>query len=193
MKEKLNLRNAIIWTCALMALLVFLFSFGVGAKLVGTIEGDYINVTMSHAIWGCRSMGGTADGHFVGEINKKAVVSVPALIGVILLLLASGGLVAITFLVKEEKTKKILIFVAAGVILVGSILLFFASEAVWSFLIEYMHEEGMDVTREQIKSAYSGTKAYSPGGIFLGILGIFASGGVIASQFIKDIQFIKSK
>ena len=106
MKEKLNLRNAILWTVALMALSLFFASFGATATLKGAVEGDYISMTCRNAIWGSGSIIGYADGSPIGEFLAKKVVNIYGLIGAILLLLASGGIVATTFLVKEEKQLK---------------------------------------------------------------------------------------
>ena len=196
MKEKLTLRNVILWSIALFVLLLFFFTFGVGAKLVGPVDSSmYIDMRIRGAIWGCWSMTGTVNGHYAGSVNSKPVVSVAALIGAILLLLSSGGLVAVSFLIKDEKLKKILIFVCAGVVFVGSILLFFASGAVWRFLVQNMHEEGMtEATIALVKQYYAGCRAYSVGGILLGILGILSAAGIVVSQLvIKDLKLIKSK
>ena len=52
MKEKLNLRNAILWTVALVALILFFASFGATSTLKGTVEGVYGNITCHNTIWG---------------------------------------------------------------------------------------------------------------------------------------------
>lgn len=193
MKEKLNLRNAILWTVALMALSLFFASFGASATLKGAAEGDYVSMTCSNAVWGSHGIFGTNKGHVIGEAIAKPIANVPGLIGAILLLLASGGIVLITFLVKPEKLAKILTFVCGGVILVAGILLFFVSEAPWYVLQEWMKEEEMAVSIETLKQAYAGFKTSSAYGIGGGIVSILLAGGVIASQFIPNIQFIKSK
>ena len=58
MKEKLNLRNAILWTVTLVALILFFASFGATARLRGTIpgEGYYVDMKCVNAIWGCKSI-----------------------------------------------------------------------------------------------------------------------------------------
>ena len=193
MKEKLNLRNAILWTVALMALSLFFASFGATATLKGAVEGDYISMTCRNAIWGSGSIIGYADGSPIGEFLAKKVVNIPGLIGAILLLLASGGIVATTFLVKEEKTAKILSFVCGGAILVAGVLFFFVSQTPWYVLQEWMREEGMAIDIKTLKQAYAGLKASSAFGIGGGIFAILLAGGVVVSQLIKNVQFIKSK
>ena len=194
MKQKLNLRNAILWTVALMALVLFFASFGATAKLKGTIPGEsyYIDMTCANAIWGCRSIWGYVEGHYSGSYLNKAVVNVPGLIGAIVLFLAAGGIVAVTFLIKDEKMNKILTFVCGGVILVSGVLFFFVNEAPWYALKESMVEEGIAVDIKSLKNAYSGLKASSAYGIGGGIFAILLAGGVIASQIIPNKQFIKS-
>ncbi len=193
MKEKLNLRNAILWTVALAALIMFIASFGANATFKGMVGGDYFDATMSNVVWGSKYAVAWSHGMVTGEALKKAVVNVPGLIGALLLLLASGGIVAVTFLVKDEKMAKILTFVCGGAILVAGVLLFFVCEAPWYFLKESMAEEGISITIASLKQAYAGVKTASAYGIGGGIVAILLAGGVIASQLIKNIQFIKSK
>ena len=191
MKEKLTLRNAILWTAALAGLILFFVSFGAKAKLSGLMGEYYGTVTFHNAVWGCRTMTAFVEGKTTAEVLAKGVGSISGIIGVILLLLASGGLVAISLLIKDEKLGKILTFVCAGVILTAGILLFFVSNVVWRVMQEMMLEEGMPITIEQLKTVYAGAKASSGYGIAGGIISILLAGGVVASQLIPNKQFIK--
>ena len=193
MKEKLTLRNVIIWTVALVGLILFFCSFGATARLRGVVQGDYGDILFYNAVWGSQTMAGSAGGSYVAWSNVAPVGNAFGIIGVILLLLASGGLVAINFLLKNEKTAKILTFVCGGVILVAGILLFFVGETPWYVLQENMKEEGMYMDITTIKNAYSGAKTSSSYGIGGGIVSILLAAGVVASQFIPDVKFIKEK
>lgn len=194
MKEKLNLRNAILWTVALVALILFFASFGARAKMSGVVESVYGEITCMNAVWGTRVLSGIAGGHYYSMALGKAVANAPGIIGSLLLLLASGGIVAITFLIKNEKLAKILTFVSGGVILVAGVLLFFVCEAPWYVYQESILEgEGISVSIQEIKQHLSGMKTSSGYGIGGGIVAILLAGGVVASQLIKNIQFIKSK
>ena len=193
MKEKLNLRNAILWTVALMALSLFFASFGASATLKGTVEGDYISMTCSNAIWGSGSIIGYSDGSPIGEFLAKKVVNIPGLIGAIVLFLSAGFIILDTFVVKNEKAAKIVAFVCAGAILAAGVLFFFVSQTPWYVLQEWMREEGMAIDIKTLKQAYAGLKASSAFGIGGGIFAILLAGGVVVSQLIKNVQFIKSK
>lgn len=194
MKEKLGLRNAILWTIAIALLIIFFASFSATSKMRFVMEGDYFDVTFNNAIWGCKSAVAYADGVPMAQILKTSVGSIVGIIAVILLFLASGGLVLSTLLIKDVKLSKILIIACGGVILVAGVLLFFVPQVAWRIMQQIMREEGIEVDIATLKQMYAGAKLSSGFGIGGGIVSILLAGGVIASQFfIPDIKFIKSK
>lgn len=194
MKEKLTLRNVILWGVALTLLVLFFISFAATVKMSTAIEGMPITITLHHALWGSDSMSAFSEGKLEAEAIPAAARagSISGIIGVILFLLASGGLVAVSFLVKDEKLKKILVLVCAGLILVGSILLFFVGNVFYRAIAKWWNVvEGAPVTPELVKVQYPGTPT-SGYGIAAGIIGILLSGGVVVSQLvIKDKKFVK--
>ena len=196
MKEKLTLRNVILWGVASVLVILFLVSFGATATMKGILGEGYGVITFKGALWGASKMFFDVDGNagslFIPVVARHG--SIPGIIGMILLFLSAGGLVAVTFLIKDEKLKKILIFVCAGVILVASVLLFFVGNVVFEAYAKYWrYEEGIPITAEQIKAYFSGSN-YSVFGIIAGILGILSAAGIVVSQLvIKDFKLIKSK
>lgn len=197
MKEKLGLRNVILWAVALALLIMFFASFGMGAKISMYIPGETPVIASARSvIWGTHVVSGSSGGPTYAQYFPTAALSVPGLIGVILLLLASGGLVAITFLVKDAKLAKILTLVAAGVVVAGGILLFFVAEVMWTIMGNSMETEvGYVVSASTMKDMYGQyAKVSSPSGVASGIFAILFAGAIVATQFfIPDIKFIKSK
>lgn len=194
MKEKLGLRNAILWTIALALLIMFFASFGASARMRAHMESDYFDVTFHNVIWGCKSAVATSGGVSMAQLLGKPVASIVGLIAVILLFLAAGGLVLSTLLVKDEKLAKILIFVCGGVILAAGVLLFFVPQVAWRIMQQFMRDEGIEIDISTLKQVYADAKLSSGFGIGGGIVSILFAGGVIASQlFVPDIKFIKSK
>ena len=194
MKEKLTLRNVILWGVALTLLVLFFISFAAKVKMTTSIEGSPITITLHHALWGSDSMSAFSDGKLEGEVIPAGARagSISGIIGVILFLLASGGLVAVSFLVKDEKLKKILVLACAGLILVGSILLFFVGNVFYRAVAKWWNVvEKVPVTPELVKAQYPGTPV-SGYGIAAGIIGILLSGGIVVSQLvIKDKKLVK--
>ena len=190
MKEKLTLRNVILWTAALVLLILFLVSFGARAKLSAVIEGYPIAYVFKHIIWGCDYAYATGEGGLSIPSGFRAV-SVPGIIGALLFLLAAGGLVVCSLLIKNEKLRKILIFVCAGAILFGSALMFFVQLAAWKQMATIM-ETSVDAAKAQLKQM--GFKASSGYGVGAGIVGILFAAAVVGTQtFIPEVKFIKSK
>ena len=195
MKEKLTLRNAILWTVSLVALILFFCSFGAKAKLSGVVEGNYVEISGKGAIWGCKSFFGMDyKGDTFYGVLSKAVGSAPGIIGAILLFLASGGLVVISFVLasKNEKLAKILTFVCAGLMLTAGILMFFVSGVVWKVYQQSVWDMNhVYVDIDTLKASMPGMKASSGYGVATGIISILLAGGLVASQFIPDKKFIK--
>ena len=192
MKEKLTLRNAILWTTALVALILFFCSFGARAKLAGVVEGNYVEITGKGAIWGCKSFFGMDyKGDAFAGVLSKAVGSAPGIIGAIL---ASGGLVVISLVLasKNEKLAKILTFVCAGLLLTAGILMFFVSGAMWRVYQQSVWDlNHMWIDIDTLKASMPGMKASSGFGVAVGIISILLAGGVVTSQIIPDKKFIK--
>ena len=192
MKEKLNLRNVVFWGIALSLLVLFLTSFAASTSFKGTIEGDRIEMVFSNVIWGCKSYSGTVNGAGYANLLGKPVANAFGLIGVILLLLASAGIVLVTLLLKDEKIKRILIFVAGGVVAIGGVLLFFVSQASWYCLKQSMLDEGIATDISTLKAYYAGFKSISGYGIAAGIISILLGCSAIATLlFVPEKKLLK--
>ena len=188
MKEKLTLRNLILAVVATIGLVLFFVSFGASASLKGFAEDSYGVVKFSTVVWSSSAYEMISGSVHMGGVIPEAyrVASVPGIIGALLFILVSGGLIAVVFLVKNEKVRKILMFVCGGLYLAAAILMFFVGEVAWKNFATMM-----GITVEAAKSANPGLKASSPYGIVSGIFGIIMAGGVIASNFIPDKKLVK--
>ena len=197
MKEKLTLRNVILWGVASVLVILFVASFLASIKWTGTMDGTYGTITLPHGFWGASAMVFAGGGYHAAEFVPVAARrgSVVGIIGVILLFLSAGGIALITLLLKDEKLKKILTFVIAGVILVAGVLMFFTGGAFYYAYAKYMRVvEGIPITVDQVKAALSNGHAYCVYGIVAGVFSILLAAGIVVSQLvIKDFKFIKSK
>ena len=190
MKEKLTLRNVILWTVAFALIVLFVFSFGASVKLVATIEGQYVEYVFNHALWKTDVVYATGEKPITVP-DAYRLSSGLGITAVLLFLLSAGGLMAVSLLVKQDKLKKILIFVCAGVILVGAVLLFFLAQKAWK---EFANLMGTSVEQAKQMLAAYGFKAKSSYGTGAGIVGILFAVTVVLSQLvIPDVKFIKSK
>ena len=190
MKEKLTLRNIIICSCALLAVLVFCLSFAVKGYM--DVEGSHIK--LFNAVWNPAKVFISENGHSETIILRKEQTSVFALplIGFILVLVAGIGAVVVSFLFKNEKLAKILVLVCAGLGIVGGVFMFFVSETtVRTFC---MAETGSlddlqrlkDILKESGGKYYTGTL-----GIICGVLSILGGVAIGVSQFLTDKKLAK--
>ena len=188
MKEKLTLRNVILWTAALALIVTFYFSFGATVKLTGHPGGTYVQYVFTNALWKTKT----------AIVTGEEPITIPegyrlssglGIAAVLMLLFASIGLVLISFLVKDEKVKKVLIFVCAGLILAGGVMLFFLAQKGWKEVAN-MTGEPLEEVKEMLKMY--GFKASSPYGTGAGIVSILFSVAIIGTQtFIPEVKFIK--
>ena len=185
MKQKLNLRNAILWTIALILPVIFFASFGANTYLYLNQGGYTLNVTWTHGFWGATYGYATGEGSVYVDPSER-VGSICGIIAVFMFLAAAAGLILVTLLMKNEKLQKILIFVCGGVILVASVLLFFTGGVAWKQYAKIAH-----VSVEELKSYVRG-RASCPFGVASGVVGILLAGGVVVAQLIPNKQFIKS-
>ena len=194
MKEKLTLRNVIIWGAAFLGLLFFFLSFAAKAQMYGQGEGGEWAYVFKNAIWSDNTLEIYMNGKLM---NTGAVTGKPfilPIIGVILLLVAVIGAVVVSFLVKDAKLSKILLIAAGGLAIVGGVFVFFVGEsALRSFAYAMGGDEAlndMETVRAEMKEAgwHMGPRAL---GIIIGIVAILAGGSFIAAPFLPEKKLVK--
>ena len=180
MKEKLTLRNVAIWFAALLALVVFIVSFTVkfwyGTKADGIMFNNFI--------WGSKSGAEWSGGHMYGGSFPGVGPAVLPMIGVILVLLAAIGAVVVSFVIKDEKLRKIIILVCAGLMLLGGVFIFITRPTGAKLLWAAVHFKEEDAIA-------MGYNPRCPGGVVCGILAIIGAASIAVPQFLKDIKFVK--
>ena len=194
MKEKLTLRNVIIWGAAFLGLLFFFLSFAVKAQVYGHGEGEKVAYVFRNAIWG----GDTLDIYMNGQLLESGPAQgkpfILPIIGVILLLVAVLGAVVISFLVKDNKLAKIFLIVCGVVAITGGVFVFFVGEsAIRSLAYLIAGDEGLkqiESFRAEMKA--NGFKAGAKAlGIIIGIVAILVGGSFAAAPFLPEKKLVK--
>ena len=183
MKDKLTLRNLLIWVAGLFGILVFVFSFITAYRLSHGSDWTQIN----GIIWGARTTT-MSDGssHTAAPEDATKALGLP-LVGAILVFLGAVCAVVVSLFgekfLKDEKIRKIVLFVAGGFMVLGGVFTFFTMGA----FEELQAKEG-NVTVQQYRDALAalGMKASCGLPIVSGILAILGGGAVVASQFVPD-------
>lgn len=194
MKEKLTLRNVIIWGAAFLGLVFFFLSFAAKAQLYGYGEGNKFAYVFNNAIWGGDKVDFYTNGSLVQSGAAAGKPFILPIIGVILLLVAVIGAVLVSFLVKDNKLSKILLIVAGGLAVVGGVFVFFVGE---SALRTFAYLIGGDAALNDIESVRAemidagcncGPRALA---IIIGIVAILAGGSFIAAPFLPEKKLVK--
>ena len=192
MKEKLTLRNFIIWGAAFLGLLFFFLTFAATARMSFTEGGHTVVYKFSHAIWSCNHADVYDNGAFAasGYIHGKPFIL--PILGAILILLAALGTVAISFFIKDEKLRKILLIVAGSLSILGGVFVFFVGEsAIRSFVNEVQGNlDHLEEIKQEFKN--SGGKI-GPGGfsVIIGIVAILVGGSFAAAPFLPEKKLVK--
>ncbi len=187
MKDKLTLRNILIWCAGLFGILVFIFSFLAAYRL--TQGADWSEARTF--IWGARTtVYSDGSSQTVSPENAAKAAPLP-IVGAFLVLV--GALCAVCMslfgdkLFKNEKVGKIVLFVAGGFMVLGGVFAFFAQG-------QFEQLNYVDTSHGAIKSVEEYRKMIADAGfkiscalpVISGILAILGGGAVVASQFIPD-------
>ena len=190
MKEKLTLRNVILWSASLIGLVVFCVSFAI--KGVFEVGGD--RMVFNNIIWGSTS------GTMRGETQPMSYIlgferlhaNVFGLLGVIFALVAAIALVLSVFVIKNEKISKIVVFSAAGLMLLGGIFQFLIVPGIENSIASTYIAMGANPAEAQAEAKEIAMWAKLSGGsIVCALFTIFGALGAALSQFIPDKKLAK--
>ena len=187
MKDKLTLRNVLICSAAFLALLVFIFSFltTLVLKNSGNVMTDF------NIIWGANKTRMVSGGTTVEQvIDPSYGPAVMPLLGTLMVFIGGIAAVVIALLVKDEKIRRICLFVCAGLILVGGVFHFFTYNSYANAVVKYYnaHKSSLQPTMT-VQDYLDANKDANPSvalAIVSGILGVLGGAAVCASQFVPD-------
>lgn len=190
MKKYLTLRNVLVFSAAVLAIVAFFVAFGSGIFEID--EGDryeYLGIVI-----------GTLkiiDGAHTGEIPPEAAWHAGlALAGLIMALVASLGAVAVKIFFSEKKWSKWAVIGCAGVILVGAVFVCFTKDNFIVAHVDKMIEIGECKPSERAEMIAYYREEFGPMNlnacaIISIICSFLAAIGVGVSEFIKDKQLAK--
>ena len=179
MKKFLTLKNVLLCCAAVFAVVAFILSFTAGVHLK---DGHGVDAMFYNFIWGPKRFsesGVTAD--IPSNVLPMPVATLP-LVGALLVIVGVCAAVVCAFLIKKPFVKWVVVGCGALAVVGGVFFFLFKSGGVAQFA------KVMGLTIEQAESAIAaaGIKFSSAGAVVAGILGIFAGGSCIASQFLPE-------
>ncbi|MCQ2802391.1 MAG: hypothetical protein MJ225_01760 [Bacilli bacterium] len=186
---KLTLRNIIIGVASLLAIVAFCLMFATTLNAVQKIGGVEYKVKLLGNVLGSTNM--SVDGTKVA-IGQKYAVCALSLAGYIMVLVGAIGALVAALLVKNQSTKRLILAIAAVVILVGAIFVlvqkssFVTSEANRRFAASgKTTAEDKKLIHDEVASEFKNYKI-GAAGIIAGVLGILSSLGLVAAQFVRE-------
>ena len=154
MKKFLTLRNVIKFGAVVLGLVAFFFMFGNQLTATGKITGEPYVITYDKALFG----------------DGGAVLS---FVGYILMALGCAVTLTAVFAKGGEMTKKIIVYTAGGLLVLGAIFVF----------LEVAVYRGVSLDLYKI--------SFRAMPIIAGVLGVVAGLAVVASEFVPDQQLVK--
>ena len=183
MKEKLTLRNLLLWCAGLMGILVLVFSFLTSLNF----NDAGSKFAIKNIIWGANAqeMAGVR-----AKIDPAYGPSVIVMIGVILVVLGAVCAVLMSLLgeklVKDAKIRKIVLLVAGGLMVAGGVMHFFIVPSAAGAYAAYRTKMGYPTTAAQVLELWKDSHPSSAMAIVSGILAILGGGAACVSQFVKE-------
>ena len=192
MKEKLTLRNIIVWSAAFLAVLFFFLSFAATSHFIIPDSSGTIKYVFLNSIWSANKIKGYMNDVFVKDFSTAGSPYALPIVGLILVLVAAIGAVIISFFVKEKKIRIIASIACAVLAIAGGVFTFFVGEtAIRTFCVLSL---GSLDHLEMLRQAYSQTGAtWGPGAlpIIMGIVFILSGCAFGVSPFIPEKKLVK--
>ena len=198
-KEKLTLRNAVIWGAALLGIVFFFLTFAINGQIVEyEQDGQLVTHTMTYVFHNILWDGTTVDFLHDGVYSNSASIRSGAqfalpIIGAILLIVACLGAVVVSFLVKDKKVYMISLIAAGALAITGGIFIFFAKE---TMVRNMLYQEGISISDinqhyQEYVAMIGGQYESNALAYVIGAIGIAAGCAFGVSPFLPEKKLLK--
>ena len=190
MKEKLTLRNAVIWGAAFLGLLFFFLTFTIKGYYQFTESGDTAKIVFNNILWDGTSSVTYFNGKYEGAAKLDKSGAYPlSIIGAILLLVCSLGMLVVSVFVKNEKIRKYISIGAGVAVIAGGIFIFFVGETiVRTICLEYYGS--LDKIAD-FKKSLTGSYGANAMSIVVGVVAILVGCAFGVSPFLPEKKLLK--
>ena len=192
MKEKLTLRNIIVWSAAFLAVLFFCLSFAATSHFIVPDSSGEVKYVFLNSVWKADTFKGYVDGKYEIEMSVTGSPYALPIVGLILVLVAAIGAVLTSFLFKEKKIRIIASIACAVLAIVGGVFTFFVGEtAIRTFCVMAL---GSLDKLDLLKQAYSEAGATWGSGvlpIIMGVVFILSGCAYAVSAFLPEKKSAK--
>ena len=190
MKEKLTLRNVVIWGAALLGVVFFCLTFAIKGYYQFVESGDTTKVIFDNILWDGTSTTTFFNGKFDGSARFTKSGAFPlSIIGAVLLLVCSLGMPVVALLVKNEKIKKYVSLGACVTLIASGIFMFFVKETiVRTICLNYLGSlDYLPEFKKSLTASYEANAMATVVGIFTILVG--CAFGV--SPFLPEKKLLK--
>ena len=192
MKEKLTLRNVIVWGATFLAILFFFLSFAVKTSFFMPDSTGTIEYRFDNGVWAANSFKGYVDGVYAVSMPCSGQPFALPIVGLILVIVAAVAMVVVSFLIKSKMVERIISIACGALVILGGVFMFFVGETAIRTLC-YMSTGSLEHL-ELFRQIYASSGAYWRSGALGTISGvIFILSGVSfgVSAFLPEKKLAK--
>ena len=174
LKDKLTLRNIVIFAAALLGIVFFCLTFAIKGYYQFVESGDTTKVVFDNILWDGTSTTTYFNGKFDGSARFLKSGAYPlSIIGAILLLVCSLGMPVVAIFVKNEKIKKYVSLGAGVAVIAGGIFIFFVKETiVRTVCLNYLGSlDDLSDFKKTLAASYSASAMAAVVGVFTILVG----------------------
>ena len=190
MKERLTLRNVVIWGAALLGVVFFCLTFAIKGYYQFVESGDTTKIVFDNILWD----GTVFTTYFNGKVEKVSRLTQSgafplSIIGAVLLIVASLAMIVISIFVKNDKIRKYVSLGTSALVVAGGIFIFFTKETIVRGLcLEYFGSlDQLDLFKKSLTGAYGANGME----VVIGIFAILVGCAFGVSPFLPEKKLLK--